>query len=181
MEKRLIETENVLCALMTQVSGDQLFSAFSHLGQSDCQPGRSAVAQPNGTALESVKTHRFGPVYWDKYPLKSAQDVQRWFEARASAAADAGESRHHPSSIEADPEESEGTRSGADESPENDSEETDGTVAVISVEVSQDGRSIKGRENASGGPGGDDGQEDTAPRIASEPEDGEDYESAFLW
>ncbi|KAK1966424.1 hypothetical protein LY78DRAFT_657316 [Colletotrichum sublineola] len=189
MEKRLMETESVLCALMTQVSDDQLFSAFS-------QPS-------NSTALDLVKTPQFGPVYWGNYPLKSAQDVKRWFKARASITADVAQSQR-PRSIGVDLQESEGTHSGTDECHENDFDETDDTVGMIAIEAGQAER--KGRQTTSRSSDDNVVQEDAAsaaahlglarqsltvasnmnassaaPRISPEPEDHESYESAFLW
>ncbi|KAK1593492.1 uncharacterized protein LY79DRAFT_179754 [Colletotrichum navitas] len=205
MEKRLMQTERALCALMTQVSDDQLFSAFSQLDQSDCQPDPSAAAQSNGNVLDSVKTYHSGPVYWGNYPLNSAQDVKRWFQARASGATNITGSQR-PQSIEIDLEDSGAIQSDTDTSHRNDLEEADGTVGIVSIGAGQDG--TKGRQTTSRGPGENTGQEDTASattklslvrqnlmvgvannfnassaptRIVPGPEDHESYESAFLW
>ncbi|EFQ27267.1 hypothetical protein CGRA01v4_04325 [Colletotrichum graminicola] len=152
MEKRLMETESVLCALMNQVSDDQLFSAFSQLDRSDFQPGHSATAQ---SALDSVKNYHSGPVYWGNYPLNSAQDVKRWFQARASVATNTTGSQR-PQSIKLDSEDSGTIQSGTDKSRQNDLAETNGTIGMVSMGAGQD--ATKGRRTTSGEPGEDAGK-----------------------
>ncbi|KAK1974738.1 hypothetical protein LZ30DRAFT_393302 [Colletotrichum cereale] len=150
MEKRLMETESVLCALMAQVSDDQLSSAFS-LDQSDCQSGGSGVAQSDSNALDSIKAHHFGPVYWGTYPLKSVQGVKRWFKDRASISTNLAKTQR-PRSVQVDLEEYEATASGTDENHENDFEETEDNAGTFDIGV-----------------------------IGPKSEDSESYESAFLW
>ncbi|KAF3800114.1 hypothetical protein GCG54_00015493 [Colletotrichum gloeosporioides] len=78
MEKRLLETENVLCVLLSQCSEAQLNSALSELRMPNSGNGKDT------RAAEAARRERFGPVYWAKFPLKSAQDIKRWAEDKSS-------------------------------------------------------------------------------------------------
>ncbi|KAK2730990.1 hypothetical protein CKAH01_09248 [Colletotrichum kahawae] len=78
MENRLLETENVLCALLSQCSEAQLNTAVSELRMPSAGNGKDT------RAAEAARRERFGPVYWAKFPLKSAQGIRRWAEDKSS-------------------------------------------------------------------------------------------------
>ncbi|KAF4485250.1 putative transcriptional regulatory protein [Colletotrichum fructicola Nara gc5] len=78
MEKRLLETENVLCALLSQCSEAQLNSALTELRMPN------SGNEKDTRAAEVARRERFGPVYWAKFPLNSAQEIQRWAEDKSS-------------------------------------------------------------------------------------------------
>ncbi|KAH7234235.1 hypothetical protein B0J15DRAFT_504554 [Fusarium solani] len=95
IEKRLIETEAILLALMSQVSDEQLMSAHDHL-QQDRQPSAN-LDEPSdaGNRHGLTRKDKFGPVYWSNYPLNSAQDSRRWWADRMSTAANEAPSRQY--------------------------------------------------------------------------------------
>lgn len=84
MEKRLMETENILCALISQVSDSQLLSALGDRNQNNGQPSDIDELPVGGSFFDLIKGHKFGPVYWANHPLNSAEGVKRWCADRAS-------------------------------------------------------------------------------------------------
>ncbi|TID04172.1 putative 2-hydroxyacid dehydrogenase UNK4.10 [Colletotrichum higginsianum] len=123
MEKRLMETENVLCALLNQVSEEQLASAFP------CQAGDYPAPQVGGKDFELVKSRQFGPVHWGHYPLDSAQHVKRWWKARSSmVSTDAGSQQSQ--SVDGATEDNQAARDSRDGSYDDDFEPTEERVVV---------------------------------------------------
>ncbi|KAJ3539903.1 hypothetical protein NM208_g5299 [Fusarium decemcellulare] len=80
LEKRLIETENILFALMAQVSDEQLASACHHMAQVPMTGARPSNSKP----FDSTQSSNLRPVYWTNYPLNSVEDARRWWTDRAS-------------------------------------------------------------------------------------------------
>ncbi|KAM6529287.1 hypothetical protein FALCPG4_007431 [Fusarium falciforme] len=95
IEKRLIDTEAILLALMSQVSDEQLMSAYDHL-QQDMQPSAN-LDEPSdaGNRHGLTRKDKAGPVYWTNYPLNSAEDARRWWADRMSTAANETPSRQY--------------------------------------------------------------------------------------
>ncbi|KZL66560.1 C6 finger domain containing protein, partial [Colletotrichum tofieldiae] len=203
MEKRLMETENVLHTLMTQVSDKQLFSAFCQVDQPDCQARDSAVAQSGIDVFELVKHRQFGPVYWSNYPLNSAQEIKRWWKDRASVVSNV-EQKQQSQCIKAVLEENQAIHSSGDDSCEEDLNETGDMMVMDNIEAA--GHVVMGRQTMSRASGEDAGQEATvsvttnlgpaspcstvvsnldagsaAAHIAPKPKEFESYENAFLW
>ncbi|TQN63998.1 hypothetical protein CSHISOI_11456 [Colletotrichum shisoi] len=123
MEKRLMETENVLCALLNQVSEEQLAAAFP------CQAGGYPAPQAGGKDSGLVKSRQFGPVHWGHYPLDSAQHVKRWWKARSSLdSTDAGSQRSR--SADGAAEDNQAAPDSRDGSYDDDIEPTEESVVV---------------------------------------------------
>ncbi|KAM5374234.1 hypothetical protein ACJZ2D_006559 [Fusarium nematophilum] len=95
IEKRLIETEAILLALMSQVSDQQLMSAYDHLQQARQPSANLDESSDTGNTHELIRKDKFGPVYWGKHPLDSAEDARRWWTDRMSTAANETPSRQH--------------------------------------------------------------------------------------
>ncbi|EEU35554.1 uncharacterized protein NECHADRAFT_88798 [Fusarium vanettenii 77-13-4] len=95
IEKRLIETEAILLALMSQVSDEQLMSAYNHLQQDKQSSANLGVPSNSGNRHELTRKDKFGPVYWSNYTLSSAQDARRWWADRVSAAEHGTPSRQY--------------------------------------------------------------------------------------
>ncbi|OHW97526.1 hypothetical protein CSPAE12_03863 [Colletotrichum incanum] len=159
MEKRLMETENALYALMTQVSDEQLFSAFCHTDQPSCQARDSAVAQPSIDVFGLVKRRQFSPVYWGNYPLTSAQSIKRWWKSRASIVSDV-EQNQQSQCIKVALEENQATHNSGDESCEEDLDETGDMMVVDTTEAA--GRDKMGLQTISRASGEDAGQKATS-------------------
>nr|XP_036576282.1 uncharacterized protein CTRU02_13817 [Colletotrichum truncatum]KAF6782991.1 hypothetical protein CTRU02_13817 [Colletotrichum truncatum] len=86
MERRLLETENMLCALMSQASNDQIESAFlelKHIRQN---------CDGHAETFESTRGNKFGPAYWEKFPLNSVQSAKSWWTDRSLAVIDGASS-----------------------------------------------------------------------------------------
>ncbi|WQF78957.1 Putative zn(2)-C6 fungal-type DNA-binding domain superfamily [Colletotrichum destructivum] len=192
MEKRLMETENVLCALLNQVSEEQLAAAFP------CQAAGYPAPQAGGKDFELVKSRQFGPVHWGHYPLDSAQHVRRWWKARSSMV--------QSQSVDGATEDNQAAPDSRDGSYDDDFEPTEEDVVVEggiepTVVSRRDGRLSQAMNE-------DDGREapastmanpspmrqDSVVRVPSsrdvslvnactavEPREPESYESAFLW
>lgn len=87
LETRLFETENVLIALLSQVSDAQLTAGFHRLEALR----RQDVGLPDDAGtLAYARKHKFGPSYWSDFPLRSAEDAKRWSEDRMLGAPDGG-------------------------------------------------------------------------------------------
>lgn len=95
IEKRLIETEAILLALMSQVSDQQLMSAYDHLQQDKQSSVDLGEPSNSGHRHELTRKDKFGTVYWSNYTLNSAQDARRWWADRVSAAERETPSRQH--------------------------------------------------------------------------------------
>lgn len=194
-----METENVLCALLNQVSEEQLASAFP------CQAGDYPAPQVGGKDFELVKSRQFGPVHWGHYPLDSAQHVKRWWKARSSmVSTDAGSQQSQ--SVDGATEDNQAARDSRDGSYDDDFEPTEESVVVEDgiepTGISRRDRRLSQAMNEDDGRQGPAStmanpsptRQDSVVRVPSsrhvslvaactavEPRETESYESAFLW
>ncbi|KAK1687506.1 hypothetical protein BDP55DRAFT_660226 [Colletotrichum godetiae] len=205
MEKRLMETEQVLGALLAQVSRDQLVSAFRDLRGPSLRTTGGASSTNDGTSLEVVKGQKFGPVYWGNYPLDSAEAVQQWWEDRTSIdPSDVPTMDSQVSEVAATNDSpTDNTPGGDDSCGDDDSEETEGMrraesmeeddTLMINPDMSRDSEQYSTRIRGIGGgaagspveaatsselsldTGADERRRETQLPIL------ESYESAFLW
>ncbi|TDZ14597.1 Activator of stress genes 1 [Colletotrichum orbiculare MAFF 240422] len=74
MERRLIRTEDVLFALLSHTSDDQVMSALREL-------------QSLGQGTDTARRCNFGTAYWETFPLDSVGQVKAWWRNQASSAA----------------------------------------------------------------------------------------------
>lgn len=194
LERRLVETEDVLFALISQVSEDQLVSAFAPLHHH--QPEGTEGYSGGESLFEAIRKQKFGPAYWTNFPLGSAQDVRQWWADRESLSL---KGSHHPDA------DNEGRGDGAEK--QLDTSEVDGDLEspVLSlgdrVEQEQEQEQDWGRREASASrsagsthdsttttfsPRGAIDQEETAARARTSQalpsgEEDENMESAYLW
>lgn len=80
---------------MSQVSDEQLMSACDHLRQDRQQSANLDEPSDAVNRHGLTRTEKFGPVYWNNYPLNSAQDARRWWADRMSSAANETPSRQY--------------------------------------------------------------------------------------
>jgi len=80
---------------MSQVSDEQLMSAYNHLQQDKQSSANLDVPSNSGNRHELTRKDKFGPVYWSNYTLSSAQDARRWWADRVSAAEHGTPSRQY--------------------------------------------------------------------------------------
>ncbi|RSM04635.1 hypothetical protein CDV31_009959 [Fusarium ambrosium] len=95
IEKRLLETEAILFALMSQVSDEQLMSAYDYLQQDRQSSANLDEPSDAGNRHGLTRKDKLGLVYWGNYPLNSAQDARRWWADRMSTAANESPSRQN--------------------------------------------------------------------------------------
>ncbi|KAK1540829.1 hypothetical protein CPAR01_06818 [Colletotrichum paranaense] len=201
MEKRLMETEQVLCALLAQVSGDQLERAFRDIPKAGLRSTGGASSAHGGASIEVVKGEKFGSVYWGSHPIDSAEAVQRWWADRTSKEPSETSNRDsHASEVAATNDTPPDNTPGGDESyGDDDIEESEGTTRAESME--EDGETLMtdpGMSSASGirdtggatvgllaaGMTGSRANLDTRTsekKRQTRPPVLESYESAFLW
>ncbi|KAH8700496.1 hypothetical protein BGW36DRAFT_405732 [Talaromyces proteolyticus] len=74
LENRLLETENVLLTILSNLSQPQLYSILSeNISRRDSKnQGKRAIHIP------SPSSHKRGVDYWKSFPLSSAEDIRRW-------------------------------------------------------------------------------------------------------
>ncbi|KXH36144.1 hypothetical protein CSIM01_10653 [Colletotrichum simmondsii] len=201
MEKRLMETEQVLCALLAQVSGDQLERAFRDIPKAGLRSTGSASSAHGGTSIEVVKGEKFGPVYWGSHPIDSAEAVQRWWADRTSKGPSETSNRDsHASEVAATNDTPTDNTPGGDESyGDDDIERSEGMTRAESMEedgenlmIDPDMSSVSGIRDAGGGTAGllaegvtvsraDRDTRTSDKRRQTRPPISESYESAFLW
>ncbi|EXF77068.1 hypothetical protein CFIO01_01715 [Colletotrichum fioriniae PJ7] len=206
MEKRLMETEQVLCALLGQVSRDQLETAFRDIPKVGLRSTGSASSTNCGTSIEVVKGEKFGPVYWSNHPIDSAEAVQRWWANRTSIEPSETPNRDsHPSEVAATNDTPTDNTPGGDDSYGDDdveesedmtraeSMEEDEETLMIDPDMSRASERNATRIRDTGGVAaglpaeeltGSRGSLDTRmseKRRETRPPISESYESAFLW
>ncbi|KAK0371783.1 hypothetical protein CLIM01_10862 [Colletotrichum limetticola] len=201
MEKRLMETEQVLCALLAQVSGDQLERAFRDIPKAGLRSTGGASSAHGGASIQVVKGEKFGPVYWGSHPIDSAEAVQRWWADRTSKEpSETSNQDSHASEVAATNDTPTDNTPGGDESyGDDDIEESEGTTRAESMEedgetlmTGPDMSSASGIRDTGGGTvgllaAGMTGSRANLDTRTSEkkrqprPPVLESYESAFLW
>ncbi|KAH7076384.1 hypothetical protein BKA63DRAFT_281474 [Paraphoma chrysanthemicola] len=83
IESRLAETENVLLALLSQVTFEQLQASFqSVVGLARARS--PSLEQAESDSPSSPVTRR-DPAHWASFPLDSPENVRRWWEVRRSS------------------------------------------------------------------------------------------------
>ncbi|KAF4774974.1 hypothetical protein HER10_EVM0005226 [Colletotrichum scovillei] len=201
MEKRLMETEQVLCALLAQVSGDQLERAFRDIPKAGLRSTGSASSAHGRTSIEVVKGEKFGPVYWGSHPIDSAEAVQSWWADRTSKEPSETSNRDsHASEVAVTNDTPTDNTPGDDESyGDDDIEESEVMTRAESME--EDGETLmidpdmsvaSGIRDAGGGAAGLLAEGVTVSRAnlntrtsekrrQTRPQVSESYESAFLW
>ncbi|KAK1716779.1 uncharacterized protein BDZ83DRAFT_634455 [Colletotrichum acutatum] len=206
MEKRLMETEQVLCALLAQVSGNQLERAFRDIPKAGLPSTGNGSSATSGTSIEVVKGDKFGPVYWGNHPIDSAEAVQRWRADRTSIEPSETPKRgSHAAEVAATNDEpTDNTPGGDDSYGDDDIEESEGMTRAESMEEDEETLMIdpdisraselgatRIRDTGGGAAGllvegltGSRASLDTrtsGKRREMRPPTSESYESAFLW
>ncbi|KAK1511295.1 uncharacterized protein CCOS01_15057 [Colletotrichum costaricense] len=201
MEKRLMETEQVLCALLAQVSGDQLERAFRDIPKAGLRSTGGASSAHGGASIEVVKGEKFGPAYWASHPIDSVEAVQRWWAERTSKEpSETSNQNSHASEVAATNDTPTDDTPGGDESyGDDDIEESEGTTRAESMGedgetlvIDPDMSSALGIRDTGGGAvgllsAGMTGSRANLDTRTSEkkrqtrPPALESYESAFLW